>query len=644
MSIIQTLRDVETVEQTPLAARQLPDSTYEAICRSAAAYPDLPALIFFLQGTAYQQSVTFSFRDFLYKLNQTANMLHDLGVGSTDTVSYLLPNLPQTYWALYGAEAVGIANPVNPLLEPETIAEILNAAKTKVLVTLTPFPNSDLWPKVVAIADDVPTLETILQVDIATYLGLFKKLAVGFMRRGQNGAALRARVLDFDKTLARYRGDGLANGRIIQPTDLAAYFHTGGTTGTPKLARHTHFNQVFDSWAAGDMVNSEPGETNFLGLPLFHNYGAIAIGLGAWQRGCGVVMGTPQGYRGEGVINNFWHILSYYRCNMFSGVPTVFKALLNVPIGDADLSALKISTCGAAPLPVELARQFTAMSGVDILEGYGLTEGTSVSSVNPMDGEQRIGSVGYRLPYQEMQTAVLADNQFVRFCEPDEVGVILVRGPNVFAGYTDDFYNQTAFVETGDGNGRWLNTGDMGRQDADGYFWLTGRKKELIIRGGHNIDPQMIEEPMHTHPAVALAAAVGRPDDKLGERPVVYVELKPDAQATSDELVAFAQSAIGERAAVPQQVIILEQIPLTAVGKIYKPALVRQQVAEVYTAEVQQIAGVADVQVVAQGDKKRGTVVQVRVTAVAGTAQAALAQTINGRLGNYTIPYELVID
>ena len=640
---IGSLADVEAFESVPLMERDLPNSTYDAIKRSAEAYPNTQALIFFLQATKFKKAVSYTFRDVFEKINQTANMLHDLGVGPNDTVSYVLPNLPQTYFTLYGGEAAGIANPINPLLEADTIAEIMNAARTKVLVTLAPFPKTDIWQKIASIVDQVPTLSTILRIDIARFLGGIQKFAVNLMRIGKGKTNVRARVLDFDKTLARYPTHRLVSGRTIQKEQIAAYFHTGGTTGTPKLAMHTHLNQVFDAWITGKVINNTSSDRNYLGLPLFHNYGAIAVGLGSWVSGSAVVMGTPQGFRGEGVIANFWQILDHYQCTKFSAVPTVFKVLLNVPIGNNDLSKLEMATCGAAPLPVELARQFSEKTGIKILEGYGLTESTSVASVNPIAGTPRIGSIGYRLPYQEMRTAILDDTNFVRFCEPNEVGVVLLRGPNVFLGYQDDFHNKGAFVDTGDGKGKWVNTGDLGRQDEDGYFWLTGRKKELIIRAGHNIDPKQIEEPMHRHPAVALAAAVGRPDPRVGELPVVYVELKPGATATKEELLAFARENIGERAAIPKKIYILDQLPLTAVGKIYKPALSHEQVADVYQAELKQIDGIANANVTVEGDKRLGKIARVHITAARGTDKAQLEQAIRTALAHYVVQVDIKI-
>ncbi|MEM7132218.1 MAG: acyl-CoA synthetase [Chloroflexota bacterium] len=635
MAEVRTVADIEAIEAVPLMEQGVPENTYELFSQCAEKFGDKEALVFFLQGTDYQNAVRFSYRDLLAKVNQTANMLNGLGVGPTDTVSYILPNLPQTYFTLYGGEAAGIANPINPLLEPHVLAEIMNAAKTKVLVTLAPFPKSDVWEKVASIVNDVPTLETILRIDIGGYLSGVKKLVVNLIRLGKGREPVRAKVLDFDKTLAQYPTGQLTSNRKIQPDDVAAYFHTGGTTGTPKLALHTHFNQTFDGWAAGEVIDLGTSDISYLGLPLFHNYGAIAIGLANWTVGANIIMGTPQGYRGEGVVDNLWKILDHYNCTSFSSVPTLISTMLNVPIGDADLSKLKYSTSGAAPLPVETANQFTERTGIELLEGYGLTESTSVASVNPKLGEKRIGSVGLRLPYQEMRTAIVNGDQFERFCEVDEVGAIIINGPNVFPGYKEAFQNDGLFVEA-EGK-KWVNTGDLGRMDAEGYFWLTGRKKELIIRGGHNIDPKQIEEPMHEHPAVALAAAVGRPDARVGELPVVYVELKPDASATTDELMTFAQEHIGERAAVPKEIIILDEIPQTAVGKIFKPTLTFEQVTQVFNEDLAKVDGIANCHVDVHGDKRLGTVANVSVNCGSGADKTAVEAKVKEVLGRYSV-------
>ncbi len=639
-----TLDDIEALEETPLSAHTLPPTTYQMLQQGAAINPQRTALSFFLQGADYAQPTRYTYQQLMQAVNQTANMLNALGIGKTDVVSMVLPNLPQSFFTIWGGEAAGIVNPINPLLEPDQIADIMNAAGAKVLVTLAPFPKTNIWQKVSAIADEVPSLETILQVDMGRFLPGFKRLIVKWMARKLKGSPVKARVLDFDAAIKKYPADTLNSGRVIESDDIASYFHTGGTTGTPKLAQHTHFNEVFDAWAGLQTLPVNQDTTMFCGLPLFHVNAVIVTGLIPWSQGASVVLGTPAGYRGEGVLPNFWKIIEHYNLNYFSGVPTVYSTLLNVPVENADISSLEFAICGAAPMPVEVFKAFEERSGVRILEGYGLTEGTCISSVNPAYGERRVGSIGLRLPHQEMKTVCLdADGNYLRDCEANEIGVVAVRGDNVFPGYKDERDNKGVWINANDGGAPWLNTGDMGRMDAEGYFWLTGRRKELIIRGGHNIDPKLIEDPLHKHPAVALAAAVGRPDARVGELPVAYVQLKPGRSATEEDLLQYAKETIGERAAIPKKIRIVESIPVTAVGKIFKPALARQEVSQVYRQEISALEGVANVGVTVGADKTHGTLASITVQPAPGADKLALEEAIRRALGRYTIRYELKI-
>lgn len=644
MAEIRTLNDIKAIEQIPLSERGLPANTYEMLQQGAALNPDGTALAFFLQGTAYAQAVQFSYKELIRQITQTANLFHSLGVGKEDVVSLVLPNLPETVFCIWGGEAAGIINPINPLLEPDHIAEIMNAAGAKVLVTLAPFPKTDLWDKVEMIRHRVPSLETILQIDLAQYLTGPKRLIVKLvgLRIGRPRPQDGQSVLNFHNRLATCPADSLQSKRQIQPDDIAAYFHTGGTTGTPKIAYHTHFNEVFDAWTSEQTLPVGPGTVAFCGLPLFHVNAVIITHLAPFSRGATVILGSPQGYRGEGVIPNFWKIVEHFKVNIFSGVPTVYSTLLDVPIGDNDISSLEFALCGASPMPVEVFHTFEERTGIRILEGYGLTEGTCVSSVNPAYGERRVGSIGYHLPYQDMKTVILdEEGVYQRDCEPDEVGVVIIRGPNVFPGFKQGHYNRDIWLDTGDEGGPWLNTGDLGRMDEDGYFWLTGRQKELIIRGGHNIDPALIEDPLHDHPAVALAAAVGRPDSRVGELPVAYVQLKPDASATPDELLQFATEHIGERAAVPKAIRIIDQMPLTTVGKIFKPQLRWLEIQDVFSDKVGQIDGIEAVNVEAGSDPRHGTLARLQITAAAGADPAKLKASVSQVLGRYAIAYEV---
>ena len=519
----------------------LPNSTYEMIGAAARAHPDAPALSFFLRVEDHARPEVWNYETLFARITATANFLHELGVGADDVVAFVLPNLPQTHLAIWGGQAAGIAFAINPLLEPAAIAELLDAGEAKVLITLAPVSRHG--PVVEAAA-------AARAASAASNTSCWSTWPVGSRGSRTFGSARWRWVASACTTspqgLQRQPVDRLISGRVIRPGDRSSYFCTGGTTGAPKIAMRTHANEVANAWSVGQFLGDgiAAGKTLFCGLPLFHVNGVLVTGLLPFSRGAHVILGTPSGYRGDGVIQHFWELVEHHRINFFSGVPTVYAALLQQPTQGRDLSSLEYGLCGAAPMPVELMRAFQESTGLKILEGYGLTEGTCVSTCNPPLGERRSGSIGLRLPLQAMKAVVLDDaGAYVRDCAVGEVGVLAISGPNVFAGYRDPDQDKGLWLDLGDGR-RWLNTGDLGRQDAEGYFYLTGRKKELIIRGGHNIDPASIEEPLHRHPAVQIAAAVGRPDVHAGELPVAYVQLKPGARATEDELLSFARDQI----------------------------------------------------------------------------------------------------
>ncbi|GIZ13870.1 acyl-CoA synthetase [Pseudomonas sp. NCCP-436] len=624
--LIRTREDIIAIERIPLAERHLPSSTYELIRRTAQSSPDAPALSFILQGTAEETPLRLSYRELLENITRTANAFHRLGLRPGKAVSFLLPNLPQTHYTLWGGEAAGIVNAINPLLEPEHIAELIRASDSELLVTLAPFPGTDLWNKVVVLRDQLPGLRAILCVDMANLLPEPQRSVL----KAQRGS-LPDGVLDFDATIAECPADHLESGRQIAPDDIASYFHTGGTTGTPKLAPHSHYNEVAMAYSMNLVTRFGAGDVALCGLPLFHVNGVVVTGLAAFIGGAEVLLATPQGYRNTTLTGNFWKIIERHRVSFFSGVPTIYAGLLQVPSEGCDLSSLKYALCGAAPMPVELIRQFETKTGLTLIEGYGLTEGTCGSCVNPPGGERRPGSIGLPLPYCEVSIKVLNEQgRYLREAAVNEIGTLCIRGATVFRGYLQASKNQNIWVD-----GDWFNTGDLGRVDADGYIWLTGRSKDLIIRGGHNIDPQMIEEALHRHPAVALAAAVGKPDLKAGELPVAYVQLKPGSQVSEDELLEHAAEQIPERAAIPKNVWIIDSIPLTAVGKTFKPALRFDAIARVYREALAELP--ADIRIEVQNDDQAGQLAHIYLP----QANPALHESIAQRLAGYAVGHRI---
>lgn len=630
MKIVSGMADILAIEHVPLAARQIPATTYEMLAAGTAVAPDAPALSFFARASDYRRPVSWRHRDLLREVHRAANMFRRLGIGRHDVVAFVLPNLPEAHFTIWGGEAAGIVLAINPLLEAAQIAELLRAAGARWLVTLAPTPGTDLWSKAATASEAVPSLVGILTVSMAPYVTGLAGLALAAQARLRPPRA-RVPVLDFRRTMAREPGDRLT---FAPPAgdDISSYFCTGGTTGLPKIARRSHFSESYDAWAMTSFVAGgfAPGKAIFCGLPLFHVNGQLVTGLAPWSRGAHVVMGTPQGYRGDGVLNRFWALVEHYRLNAFSGVPTVYSALLQVPTEGRDLSSLDFALCGAAPMPVELFRDFERRTGVRILEGYGLTEGACASACNPPGAAARVGSIGIRYPYQDMRVLILDEaGAYLRDAAVDEVGVLAIDGPNVFAGYLEPAHNRGLWIERA--GRRWLNTGDLARQDADGYFWLTGRKKELIIRGGHNIDPKVIEEALHRHPAVALAAAIGRPDPHAGEVPVAYVQLKAGGTALAEELLAFAGTAIPERAAWPKAVRLIDSLPTTGVGKIFKPALSMREIEDVIRTEAA-ATGVDLAALEVIQDSRRGLLARID----AGTNGEALKKS----LGRYAFATE----
>jgi fatty-acyl-CoA synthase len=618
--VIRGVKDIEEIEKVPLSERLKESSTYEIIEKGASMNPDGVAISFIMDGDKYDQPQQITYTQLIGRIRQTANMLNDLGVGPQDVVTYLLPNIPQTHFVLWGAEVAGIANPINPMLEASTIKDICIAAQTKVLVSLGEFPGADIWQKVDSIRNQIPSLKYVVRV-------------MGPSDEDQG-------IIGYDEKVGQYPADKLNFERVIGKDDIASMYHTGGTTGRPKLAKRTHFNEVVLAWDLRAGTNLQPAAAVMVGLPLFHCNGTCVTGLMPFSVGGHVVMLSPQGYRNTSIMRNFYKIVEHYRPVFFSCVPTVLSVLLDTPLEGSDISSLQYVVCGAAPLSVELFNKFEAHTGMKILEGYGLTESACASAVNPKDGERKVGSIGIRLPYQEMKIAILDDQgNYERDAAANEIGVVCIKGPCIFKGYVEEVHNKGIWL--GDG---WFNTGDLGRQDEDGYFWLTGRRKELIIRGGHNIDPAQIEEPLYKMPQIRVAAAVGRPDAHAGEVPVVYVEVS-DPNITSNDILDWAKENIGERAAIPKEAHIVDQVPLTAVGKIFKPALRWDATKRAYEEELKALGDLAEsVDVSVAEDKVHGTKAVIKVKPAPGADPELIKSRIPEILSRHTVHYEIIVE
>ncbi|QFQ86567.1 acyl-CoA synthetase [Paracoccus kondratievae] len=618
--------DRDAVEtEMPYAQRILPGTLYQALTETRDRHPERPALSFQLFSDPTAPARTLSWTELHERVTETANLFRELGVGPTDVVAYLLPNCLEAPIVLLAGATAGIVNPINPLLEPDHIASILRETGAKVLVTLKSFPKSDIAQKAAAAVAQAPNVQTVLEVDLRGYLTGLKRLLVPLMRPKVT-TRHHAKVLDFEAAASARKHNRLT---FDEPAGdrVAAYFHTGGTTGMPKVAQHKQSGMIYNGWLGGTLLFTET-DVLMCPLPMFHVFAAYPVLMSCLMSGAQLVMPTPAGYRGEGVFDNFWKLIERWQATFLITVPTAIAALMQRPV-NADVSSLRTAISGSAPLPIELYNRFKSATGVEIAEGYGLTEATCLVSCNPIDGLKKVGSVGIPLPYTHIRILQRQNGGF-RECGIEEVGEICIANPGVYEGstYTEADKNRDLFAE-----GRFLRTGDLGRMDADGYLWITGRAKDLIIRGGHNIDPAEIEDALLSHPKVAAAAAIGQPDSFAGELPCAYVELVAGAEVAEDELMQHARSHIHERAAVPKHIEILPELPKTAVGKIFKPDLRKLAIGRVYN-EMLKSAGLAAEVAEVIDDKRRGLVARIKTTGeVDRDAMAKL-------LGQMALPWE----
>lgn len=622
-----TREDIRAIEAVPLERRWPAPTVYALLRQTASAFPERPAISFQLRAGPRDYAETLDWATLADRVTRAANLFRRLGVGERDVVACLLPNCNETVFAFLGGLTAGVVAPVNPLLDVSHIAAILREVRARVLVTLAPFPRTDIARKAHEAAAAAGTVETILEVDLRRYLAAPLAWVVPLMRP-RTRRAQGVRTLDFSAALMAE--DGAALGFAETDGDrVAACFHTGGSTGMPKVALHRQRGMIYNGLIPKLALATER-EVLICPLPLFHVFGAYPILMACLASGAHMVMPTPAGYRGEGVMDNFWKLVERWGVTFMVMVPTAAAALVQRPV-DADVSTLKYALCGSAPMPPELFRRFEAATGVRILEGYGMTEATCLISFNPVRGERKIGSVGLPIPYTEVRVFELEpEGEVRRECATDESGEICVRGPGVFAGYLEPALNERLYAEPG----HWLRTGDLGRFDSDGYLWITGRAKDIIIRSGHNIDPALIEEALAAHPQVAIVGAVGQPDAYAGELPCAYVELVGGASVSAEELMAFARAKVPEDAAIPKHIEILDELPKTAVGKVLKPMLRKLAIRRVLGTALAEAGLEAGIDVVE--DKSRGLV--ARVTPRDGLDEDRVREV----LGNFALPWEVV--
>jgi long-chain acyl-CoA synthetase len=531
--------------------------TYENLClpeflaRSAQRFPEKMALNF--------QGYRVTFGRLQDMVRRFAGCLHAFGIRKGDAVALLLPNVIPCVAAYYAALEVGaIVVMNNPLYSDRELAHQFNDSGARLLVTLDLLANRmiDLRPKT--------SIRQIVYTSIGDYLPFPKNLLFPLVAKKRKLAATVKPAADL------YRWKPLLASTRPEPPqadlsldDVAMHQYTGGTTGVSKGVILTHGNlsrqvQQTAAWFPGLGTD----EVMLGALPFFHVFGlttsmnlAIFIGWG------NVLVPKPQ-------APQLLEAIAKYRPSFVPLVPTMYIGILRHPdVDKADLTSIKGCFSGSAPLPVEVIKEFEQRTGATIVEGYGLTESSPVTHVNPYGPEcqRKVGSIG--VPISDTLARIVDLNDGVSDLPPGQSGELLVKGPQVMKGYLNRPDETAGALTEG-----WLHTGDIATRDEEGYFYIVDRKKDLIISGGYNVYPRDVEEVYFEHPKVAEATAIGIPDARRGENVKVFIVLKEGQTATAEEMIAFCEGKLAKYK-WPTEIEFRDELPKTNVGKVLKKEL-----------------------------------------------------------------------
>ena len=500
-------------------------------------------------------------------VDKFAAALQNLGIQKRDRVAIYLPNIPQFVIAYYGAlRAGGVVVACSPLYKDREIAHILKDAGAKVIVAW-----DRLYPFVQA-AKSETNLTDVVTTSVRDYLPPALRL-LSPLKGVKSYPCPGARDM---KALLQEAREPPKAVQIDPRKDLALLQYTGGTTGIPKGAMLTHYNLIVNVEQVKAWVPLQPGDAHLSVLPLFHIYGmTTAMNSPIYQRSTMILVPDPRDI--HGVINT----IEKYRPAIFPGVPTMYIALINTPgIEKHNLRSIKLCVSGASALPGEVQRRFEALTGGRLVEGYGLTETSPVTHVNPLDDPQknRPGTIG--IPFPDTQAKVVDLDTGEHDLAAGEAGELVIRGPQVMLGYWNKPEDNKVAIREG-----WFHTGDIATMSPDGYFSIVDRKKDMIDVSGFKVWPREVEEILFEHPAVQEAAVVGIPDARSGEAVKAFVVLKKgnEGKVTAEELSKFCKERIASFKA-PRFVEFKGELPKTAVGKVLRRELKEQQQKELQVA------------------------------------------------------------
>jgi long-chain acyl-CoA synthetase len=527
----------------------------QALTRSVNQFPDKTALIFIDSRISYKQLDD--------RVNRFANALIDLGVKPGDKVAMLMPNMPQLVAATYGAwraGAVVIMN--NPLYTDKELEYQFNNSESSFLITL-----DLLGPRMIALKPKTP-IKHIVVAHIRDHLRFPKKQLLPIVAKDKHrNIPPTPNVYEWMDVLKKYPA---TNPNIpVDFESLASLQYTGGTTGVSKGVMLTHANLVKNvQQTLAFFPGFNRGGNTLLGtLPFFHSFGlTTCMNISIWMGWTDVLIPRPEP---EALLE----AVHKYKVNFFPAVPTMYVGVLNHPkASQYNLTSIKGCFSGAAPLPIEVIKEFESKTGSQICEGYGLSETSPVATTNPFGGVTKVGSVGLPVPDTDIKIVDLIDGQ--KEMPVGESGEIIIKGPQVTSGYYK-MPEETA-IAIRDG---WLYTGDIGKMDEDGYFYIVDRKKDMIIAGGYNIYPREIDEVLFEHPKILEACAVGIPDPYRGETVKAFVVLKPGETMTAEEVIKYCQEKLAKYK-VPKMVEFMTSLPKSGVGKILRKELRAMELAK----------------------------------------------------------------
>ena len=529
---------------------------------AARKYPDRACTIFKGAVITYREMNALSD-------HMAAALVKDMGVKKGDRVGLFMPNTPQFMIAYFGIlKAGGVVVAVNPTYPVEEILIPVNDANIEVMFTLSRF-----YDRLIAVRER-SKLKRIIVTNIKETLPPMLRLLFTLAKEKKEGdrvGSLASGDVWMKDLLAKHANAPKPNVEVT-PDDTALFQYSGGTTGTPKGAVAMHRNVVANtlqikSWMTGLV---EGGEVVLMGIPLFHVYGMVAGMNFGMVIGASLVM-VPNARDLKDVLVN----ISKYKASIFPGVPLLYNGLNNHPdvkAGKYDLSSIKACISGSAPLMRETKEEFERLTGGKLFEAYGLSEAPTGTHCNPLNGENKVGSIGLPLPDVDCRLVSLDDGETEM--AQGEIGEIILHGPQVMKGY-HNMPTETANVLRQWKGQTWLFTGDIARMDEDGYFYIVDRKKELIKPGGFQVWPREVEEAIMDHPKVLEVGVGGIPDPKSGETVKAWVVVKPGETLTEDELKEFCKGKLAPYK-VPRYVEFRTELPKTTVGKILRRELVRQ--------------------------------------------------------------------